>query len=542
MVKTITMTALLFLAGVGAVLWLMPYEWLWIVLPAVTLLLCAVSVALYWYEVRLPIGRMIASMQAMREGQAVTLDDARRDDEFGQLARAIVEFSIRNQHHLEEVRRRKDDFQRLFDMVPCGISVQDREYRLLRWNHSFAVRYDPQPGNTCYEVYKGRTTPCPECSVQRTWEEGAVQCNQESRVNPDGTRDYWFVQTVPLFDKDGNVSSVMEMSIDMTLIHTLQHQLQASERTHKAIFDSIPNAVFLLDAAELTILDCNRRVRILCATDVTERIEMEQKFIQAGKMATLGEMATGVAHELNQPLTVIKGAASYFLRKTRRSEPIAPETLSELSVEISGQVDRASDIINHMRAFGRKSDLALLDTDINGVVAQACDLFGRQLVVHGITLETSLAPALPPVLAIPNRLEQVIVNLILNARDAVEERVKSAPEPPAVIGVSTVMDGNTVLLSVWDTGTGIPAHLLNKIFEPFFTTKPVGKGTGLGLSIIYGLVKDFGGSISARNRDEGGALFEIRLPITRRGDLASNAPADGNRAGGVSGPQPEQIS
>ena len=97
-------------------------------------------------------------------------------------------------------------------------------------------------------------------------------------------------------------------------------------------------------------------------------------------------------------------------------------------------------------------------------------------------------------------------------------------------------------LSVWDTGTGIPAHLLNKIFEPFFTTKPVGKGTGLGLSIIYGLVKDFGGSISARNRDEDGALFEIRLPITRRGDLAPNAPADGNRAGGVSGPQPEQIS
>lgn len=126
MVKTITMTALLFLAGVGAVLWLMPYEWLWIVLPAVTLLLCAVSVALYWYEVRLPIGRMIASMQAMREGQAVTLDDARRDDEFGQLARAIVEFSIRNQHHLEEMRRRKDDFQRLFDMAPCAFRAGPR--------------------------------------------------------------------------------------------------------------------------------------------------------------------------------------------------------------------------------------------------------------------------------------------------------------------------------------------------------------------------------------------------------------------------------
>ena len=588
MVKTITMTALLFLAGVGSVLWLMQFEWLWIILPAVTLFLCVISVGLYWYEVRLPISRMIASMQAMHEGQAVTLDDARRDDEFGQLAHAIVEFSIRNQHQLEEMRRRKDDFQRLFDMVPCGISVQDREYHLIRWNQSFATRFAPQSGQTCYEVYKNRTSPCPECSVVRTWNAGLVQCTQESRVNADGTRDYWFVQTVPLFDSSGEVSSVMEMSIDMTLIRTLQTQLQVSERTHKAIFDSIPNAVLLFDAIDLNITDCNptavkmygrprdaligssildlflpeereqyasqlrafrvfsgvaniradgtllrvdirsapariedRPVLILCATDVTERIEMEQKFIQAGKMATLGEMATGVAHELNQPLTVIKGAASYFLRKTRRGESIDPDTLSELSTEINGQVDRASDIINHMRDFGRKSDITLLDTDVNAVIAGACGLFGRQLEVHGITLKTSLAPDLPFVLAIPNRLEQVIVNLVLNARDAVEERVRADPDRAAVIGVSTGTEDNTVLLSVWDSGTGIPSPLLNKIFEPFFTTKPVGKGTGLGLSIGYGLIKDFGGSIVARNRDEGGAVFEIRLPATRRGENAS---------------------
>lgn len=600
MVKTITMTALLFLSGVGAVLWLLPHEWMGAALASVTLALCAVSVALYWYEVRLPIKRLIAGMQTIREGQVVKLPDARRDDEFGQLARAIEEFSIRHQNQLEEMRRRKDDFQLLFDMVPCGISVQDREYRLLRWNHSFAVRFAPTKGETCYKVYKGRTTPCPDCSVQRTWEEGVVQCNQESRVNPDGTRDYWFVQTVPLRDRDGNVSSVMEMSIDMTLIRTLQHQLRASERTHKAIFDSIPNAVFLLDASDLTIRDCNPAslkmyglrhealigasildlflpeereqyasqlrafrvfsgvtniradgtplrvdirsapaqienlpVLILCAADVTERIEMEQKFIQAGKMATLGEMATGVAHELNQPLTVIKGAASYFLRKIRRAEPIPPETLSELSAEINGQVDRASDIINHMRAFGRKADLSLVDTDVNAVVVRACDLFGRQLVVHGITLETDLAPDLPPVLAIPNRLEQVIVNLVLNARDAVEERVKAAPGLPAVVGVSTAVEDNTVRLEIWDSGTGIPAHLLHKIFEPFFTTKPVGKGTGLGLSIIYGLIKDFGGSISARNREEGGAAFEIRLPITRRGEGdASSAKTAGEESSG----------
>lgn len=186
MVKTITMTALLFLAGVGAVLWLMPYEWLWIVLPAVTLLLCAVSVALYWYEVRLPIGGMIASMQAMREGQAVTLDDARRDDEFGQLARAIVEFSIRNQHHLEEVRRRKDDFQRLFDMVPCGISVQDREYRLLRWNHSFAVRYDPQPATPATRSTKDGPPPAPNARSSAHGRKGPSSAIRKAASTPTG--------------------------------------------------------------------------------------------------------------------------------------------------------------------------------------------------------------------------------------------------------------------------------------------------------------------------------------------------------------------
>lgn len=597
MMKTITMTALLFLAGVHTVLWLTSLGWSTDVIFFVTLLLCTISVGLYWYEVRLPINRMIASMQAMHEGQAVTLADAQRDDEFGQLAHAIVGFSIRNQHQLEEMRRRKDDFQRLFDMVPCGISVQDKDYHLLRWNQSFAQRYNPQVGQTCYEVYKNRATPCPECAVLRTWQEGEVLCNQESRVNPDGSRDYWFVQTVPLFDCNGNVSSVMEMSIDMTRIHMLQRQLQASERTHKAIFDSIPNAIFLLDATDLTITDCNptaekmydypreeligrsildlflpderkqyasqlraftvfsgvtncksdgtprrvnirsasatiegRAVRILCSTDVTERIEIEQKFIQAGKMATLGEMASGVAHELNQPLTVIKGAASYFLRKVRNKAPIDSDTLLELSSEINGQVDRASDIINHMRAFGRKSDLALCHTDVNTVVSRACGLFGRQLVVHGIALETKLTPNIPPILAIPNRLEQVIVNLILNARDAVEERKKTNPTIPAVITVQTATEENTILLSIADTGMGIPSHLLNKIFEPFFTTKPVGKGTGLGLSIIYGLVQDFGGTITARNREEGGAIFEIRLPVTQRNESAQSDSAPASSA------------
>ncbi|MFQ8735475.1 MAG: hypothetical protein ACLSAH_05020 [Bilophila wadsworthia] len=135
----------------------------------------------------------------------------------------------------------------------------------------------------------------------------------------------------------------------------------------------------------------NRRVRIPRATDVTERIEMEQKFIQAGKMATLGEMATGVAHELNQPSPSSRARQAIFCARPAAANPSRRRRSPSCPWKSAGRSIAPATSINHMRAFGRKSDLALLDTDINGVVAQACDLFGRQLVVHGITLETSLA-------------------------------------------------------------------------------------------------------------------------------------------------------
>ncbi|MEG1609563.1 MAG: ATP-binding protein [Bilophila sp.] len=539
---------------------------------------CALIVGLHKAVIQ-PFGCMQAAIQRIALGETVSLPDMLRQDEIGQLERSIVSLGEKLQQQRAEIICKTREYQILFDLVPCSLSVQDKAFKLLRWNNQFAVRFAPEQGKTCYEVYKGRSTPCPDCSVARTWTEGLTQCNQESRLNPDGTRDYWFVQTIPLRDETGTITSVMEMSIDMTLIHTLQNQLQHSEQAHKAIFDSMPNAVFSLDADTLIILDCNpasvkmynkarrelignsilelfvpaereqyasqlkaftvfsgvttvradgtpilvdirsatavvenRQVRILCAADCTERLEMEQKLIQAGKMTTLGEMATGVAHELNQPLTVIKGAVSYFLRKMQRDGAVPLEHLLEMSQEMNEQVDRASDIINHMRAFGRKSDVTLQDVNINDRVRHACDLFGRQLAVHGITLELELDPTVSLVRAIPNRLEQIIVNLVLNARDAVEDCHRDNPENPQKIGLQTHEVVNTVVLVVWDTGTGVPDHLRHKIFEPFFTTKAVGKGTGLGLSIIYGLIKDFGGSITVCNRAEGGAQFEIAFP------------------------------
>jgi histidine kinase len=248
--------------------------------------------------------------------------------------------------------------------------------------------------------------------------------------------------------------------------------------------------------------------------DVTERIEAEQQVIQANKMATLGEMATGVAHELNQPLSVIQMISNLFVRKLDRGALPDRETLSEVSSKLRSNVERASKIISHMREFGRKSALEVSSVQINDVILKSLDFFSQQLRLRNIEVILELENGVPTIEADPNRLEQVFINLLTNARDAIEE--KSLKEPSSQgdkrITIRTHFNRRYVFAEVCDSGTGIPKELTHKIFEPFFTTKTVGKGTGLGLSISYNIISDYGGSIHAVSKEGEGACFDIRFP------------------------------
>ncbi|MGD9211387.1 MAG: ATP-binding protein, partial [Desulfobacteraceae bacterium] len=257
------------------------------------------------------------------------------------------------------------------------------------------------------------------------------------------------------------------------------------------------------------------KVLIVTIDDVTKRLETERQLIQAGKMATLGEMATGIAHELNQPLSVIKTASSYFMRKIRNKEPIKDIILLTMAEEIDSHVDRATRIISHMRQFGRKSDLGLDKIQVNDLLERAFEIFCQQLKLRGIKVKWETQENLPMILGEPDRLEQVFINLMLNARDAIEEKWGNTVDTKAKkqIVLSSRSEGPYVVVSVRDTGCGIPKEIRNKIFDPFFTTKKVGKGTGLGLSISYGIIKECGGRITAKNNPNGGACFLIRFPI-----------------------------
>ncbi len=248
---------------------------------------------------------------------------------------------------------------------------------------------------------------------------------------------------------------------------------------------------------------------IVRTVDITLGLERQAQLIQAGKMATLGEMATGMAHELNQPLNVMRMGADFVAKMIRRGQKISDEQLLMVSSNISEQVERAANIINHLREFGRKSEFKVYPVDINEPIKNVFTIMGEQFRLRGIKVNLKLDKAIPKIMAGRNRLEQIFINLATNARAAIQER---RPEEAKEITITTYPEGDWVVAEVSDTGKGIPEQIRKKIFEPFFTTKATGKGTGLGLSITYGLVRDFKGRIDVESTQDVGTTFKVCFP------------------------------
>ncbi len=244
--------------------------------------------------------------------------------------------------------------------------------------------------------------------------------------------------------------------------------------------------------------------------DITESKNMQAQLIQSSKMATLGEMATGVAHELNQPLNVIRMAVNNIQRKSQNNNA-DPAYLSDKLSKIDSQVDRATAIIDHMRIFGRKADTTPAVLDSKQMVDAALGLIGGQLRLADVAVTIESPEACPLIRGHQVQVEQVLLNLIGNARDALNDKTDGDRRIAITIGE----DIGNVYIALEDNGGGIAPDDLPRIFEPFFTTKEVGQGTGLGLSISYGIINDMGGSLSVANTEDG-ARFLITLPTVEK--------------------------
>ncbi len=241
-----------------------------------------------------------------------------------------------------------------------------------------------------------------------------------------------------------------------------------------------------------------------------ELAHSQQQLLQAAKLASVGELAGGVAHEINNPAGIILMRAARLAQEVGRGRSSA-EAQEDLSA-IQRQVEKISRIVAALLAFSRQSKPELRPVDLNELVRRTVSLLEDLIRNRGIDLLLDLAPALPQVQADGSRIEQVLLNLTNNALDAMPQggRLSFRTAP-----VGRPQDDPAVAVAVSDTGTGISAEDLSRIFDPFFTTKEVGQGTGLGLSVSYGIIEEHGGTIQVDSQPGVGSCFTLLLPVLR---------------------------
>jgi histidine kinase len=554
-----------------------------VVTTVLVLVISGILIAFTLHFVNRPLTALLDATRQIASGDYEHVVTAQTDDEIGALAQSFEDMrqGIKEKADLLEETRRQ--YQGLFEQVPCHITVQDRNFRLVAFNKKFERDFGGQLGDFCYQAYKGRASKCPSCSVERTFQDGQVHSAEETVLGKDGQSIFILNLTAPLRDKHGNIEAVMEMATDITPVRLLEGELLKSEEKYRLFFNNDPIPMLVLDQETLEIMDVNdraaaeyrnskealigrpflsltslaeqarvsqfleardtllprvlqcradgqpfyvnmrasygehmgRRAIITTTADITAMVETEQNLIQAAKMATLGEMSAGVAHELNQPLSIMATAGNFLAKQADRGLCPSQDLLKEVSGELLSQVERAKRIINHLREFGRKARVDRVKVSLGTPIQGVFHLLGQQLRLHDISVSCELPEDLAPIWGDVNRLEQVFINLVLNARDAIEKRRGEEGPLEGLIVIKAWNDREMVRVQVSDNGSGIPVQQQGRIFEPFFTTKEVGKGTGLGLSISYGIVRDYGGVIDVTSQPGQGTTFRVSFPVAK---------------------------
>lgn len=254
----------------------------------------------------------------------------------------------------------------------------------------------------------------------------------------------------------------------------------------------------------------SRRMVGRIAESDKEKEMMNQQVIETGKLASIGELASGIAHEINNPVAIMVEEAGWIQDLLDEEEFKESEILDEFEratkqIQIQGQ--RCKEITHKLLSFARKTDARVSDVQINAMINELVELSSQRAKYHNVTINTSLQKNLPLIKIAVSEMQQVFFNLINNAIDAISKK-------DGIIDISTRLEGNIIIITVADNGSGIPRDNLARIFDPFFTTKPVGKGTGLGLSICYGIIKKLGGEIDVKSVLEMGTTFTIRIPVS----------------------------
>lgn len=362
---------------------------------------------------------------------------------------------------LESERDELGHLRAVIGSLPDGVLKLSRDLRILWANEFVLSRYGMKltelAGRHCYEVHHQRTDPCVPCPVSRTFSSGHPET--DTVCTSDGK---WFeLKTVPLRDSAGSVESVLEVG-----------------------------------------------------RDVTERLLLEEKLRQSQKMDSLGRLAGGVAHDFNNLLTVILGSCSFMQDDVASDSPVRKDIAM-----VQRAAESAASLTRQLLAFSRREVFQLKRVDVNEQVSQAAKMLGR-LLGEDITVTLSLSENVYPVMADTGQIEQIVLNLAVNARDAMPRggslTIRTENQQLTETSIerhSTAKPGPYAMLSVADSGCGMDAETQARVFEPFFTTKGTGKGTGLGLSTVFGIATQVGGFVTLNSQLGVGSQFAVYIPV-----------------------------
>ena len=242
--------------------------------------------------------------------------------------------------------------------------------------------------------------------------------------------------------------------------------------------------------------------------------KMNVQAIEAGKLASVGELASGIAHEINNPIAIMVEEAGWLSDLLSDEDLANPQNMEEFRRalnQIKAQGGRCKDITHKLLFFAKKTDSRVREVQINEIIEETVSTSEQRAKESNVKIVTHLDQELPNVSASPSEMQHVLLNLINNAIDAID----AIGTGGGIVEITSRLNGGYVAIDVADTGQGIPNELINRIFDPFFTTKPVGKGTGLGLSICYGIIKKMGGDITLNSSEGMGTTFHVHLPATK---------------------------
>jgi len=351
----------------------------------------------------------------------------------------------------EKIKHAAEEWRTTFDSITDLVSICDKDFKLVRVNKAFADVFEMKPaeliGKPCYEIVHGTNEPIPNCPQKVT-----IKTKKPATVEffEPHLGMHLEMSTSPIFNEKGEV---------IACVHVIR--------------------------------------------DITKRKKMEEQLIITDRLASVGELASGIAHELNNPLTSVIGFSDLLLEKD-----IPDDVKEDLSV-VNREAKRTAEVVQNLLIFARKHPPGKQLVNINSIIEKVLELRAYEQKVSNIQVNTQFAPDLPEVMADYFQVQQVFLNIIINA-----EHFMIEANNRGTLTITTERAGDIIKASFADDGPGIAKENLGHLFDPFFTTKEVGKGTGLGLSICHGIITKHGGRIYAESEFGKGATFVVELPIT----------------------------